>query len=136
MKNKPLEMLLKKNKQRHLIKLLEKCEKGRIIEIKVIREELMTNIAEVDNDVINYLAKLNVKLTFVKAADIYKSKNKFYKEPPKCSHVVHDISRDKAISKDEKLKLFEQLNLKMFRIDEKSYVCCPDCSKITTIIHS
>jgi hypothetical protein len=136
MKNKILEALLKKTKQKHLIRLIEKCENGRIIEIKAVKEELMTNDEKVDNDVLGYLKDLNIKITFVKHADIYKGKNHYYKQPAECPSDTHAISSNSDMDKVSKLRLFEDSGFKMFKLDEKSYVCCPDCSQIIHITHS
>ena len=55
MENKKLESLLKNNENNDLIKIIEKCEKGRVVEIKMTEEEAITNDSTLDKQVIRYL---------------------------------------------------------------------------------
>ncbi len=130
MKNKNLEELLKKS-HGSIIKLIEKCEEGRVVEIRITKEEGLTSDQVLDKRVMSYLKRLKVKVTIISEQEYIKTKNKFYKPEKKCAGEVHAIA---AGSGPKRLKI-ELLNGHgLFRIDENSYATCKECFKILPIL--
>ena len=130
MKNKNLEVALKKG-HGSIIKLIEKCEEGRVIEIRITEEEGLTSDQRLDKRVMNYLKRLNVKVTIISEQEFLKAKNKFYKPEAKCENPIHDIASGEG-PKSIKQELLHGQGL--FRIDETSYITCKDCFKILPIL--
>jgi len=130
MKNKTLEELLRKSHS-STIKLIEKCEEGRILEIRITKEEGLTSDQTLDVKVMKYLKRLKVKVTVITEREYLKSKNKFYKPEKKCEHAIHSIVDSKG-PKQLKLELLNDQTL--FRIEESSYIACKDCFKILPIL--
>jgi hypothetical protein len=130
MKNKTLEGLLKKG-HGSIIKLIEKCEEGRVIEIRITKEEGLTSDQVLDKRVMSYLRRLKVKVTVITEQEYLKAKNKFYKSEAQCTDPVHSIA-DGDGSKKDKLELLQGNNL--FRIDTNSFATCKECFKILPIL--
>jgi len=131
MKNKTLEGLLLKKSHSSIIKLLEKCEEGRILEIRITKEEGLTSDQTLDKRVVKYLESLKVKVTVISEQEYLKSKNKFYKPPKKCDHAIHEVVESDA-TRQVKIDLLDDQAL--FRIDKESYVACKNCFKILPIL--
>jgi len=131
MKNKSLEESLAKNSMSDIIKIIERCEDGRIEEIQIKKKTGITGFEDIDLELYAYLETLNVKVIFTENAN----KVKQYKEKKKksCSMAVHKISKNKH-TKEEKVKELDAKKYKMFKIDENTFVSCPDCYKIFHIL--
>ena len=130
MKNKNLEGALRKS-HGSIIKLIEKCEEGSLVEIKITDEEGLTSDERLDKRVFNYLKRLNVKITIITEQEFLKSKNKFYKPEAKCESPIHEIVNGSA-PKAVKQELLHGQGL--FRIDDTSYITCKECFKILPIL--
>lgn len=139
MKNKTLEKILIKNNHTSVVSLLENCENGRIIEIRVNKESGITKDEKIDKKLYNYLKKLKIKVIFLQelAKDVEQSResgaSRFYKKQPMCSGMAHDIISDAALTTKERLELLEQGKHARFRIDDQSFVHCNDCNGILKI---
>ena len=130
MNNKKLEERLLKHGDSYvaIINLIEKCESGNVSEIRLTKNEGITNSVILDKMIFTYLKKLKVKITY------HNKKIESEKEDrtPKCSHEIHKILSSNA-NKVSKIKIFKKKNFPMFKIDISSYVICSSCNSIEEI---
>ena len=132
MKNKKLESLLKENEHEELIKIIEKCEKGKVAELKMSHNEVITKNSSLDKKVIKYLGELNVNLIVVPEKELFKSTNRYYKAKAVCKNGIHAILDMEMDSKDKIVEV--QKTHQTIKIDKKSYVTCIDCWDILPIL--
>jgi hypothetical protein len=135
MKNRALENILLKNSLKQTIDLIEKCEEGHYTEIRVTKEEGITHDEKLDKKVISYLKKMNVRVIYISEQEYFKSHNKFYLPNKACDSHIHQIMTSETLKAEEKSEMLEELSIKgnkvnRFKIEEESYVACPDCSNI------
>ena len=132
MENKKLESLLKDTENDDLIKIIEKCERGRVAEIKLTEEEGITNDTALDKEVLGYLRELKIKLVFVTEKEYYRGKNRYYKAAPKCSGGIHAVLDSKKQKKEKVTEITKEYQI--MKIGNESYVTCPECWNILPIL--
>lgn len=127
MKNRTLEELLKQNHYETIIDIIEGCENKRILEIRITKEDGFTKDNSIDKMIFDYLKKLKIKVVFLTDSEYHRSHNKFYVEKNKCANALHEI-----VLRSEPLEkmVVGQLSSLRFRIDDHSYISCPDCKDI------
>jgi len=131
MKNKSIEESLIKNSMTDFVKIVERCEEGRIEEIQIKKKSGITGVEDIDQEIYAYLETLKVKVIFTENMQPVKK----FKEKKKksCSVSIHKIHKSKK-SKEGKVKELKKEAYKMFKIDENTFAACPDCFKIFHIL--
>lgn len=131
MNNKRLEDRLKKHGEEyaHIILLIEKCENGNVEEIRITKEEGITNSAILDKMILTYLKKLKIAVTYIDTKEAEESDDD---GKPKCQNKVHQVlgSNMKAGAKSKALL---KSKYGMLKIDATSYVICPTCFEIKEV---
>jgi len=129
--NKSLESVLKDSGYLHCIPLIEVCESDKNIRmIEVDKIVGFTKSKIINNQIEEYLAKLDIKIKYVDMRDRTKELDVETKETPKkpsCQNVVHAPFK-RPMSKEKKIKMYENYKMKMFSVDSETYVNCPDCN--------
>ncbi len=133
MKNKELELLLRNHGFLSCIPLIEVCETDKNIkEIEVDKVQDFTSSKYLNSYIRQYLDSLNIK---VKEVDMKKRLEQFNtsvipEDPPKpntCQNVVHKPFK-RNLSKEKKIEMYNNYKMNMFKIDNETFVICPQCS--------
>lgn len=128
MNNKRLEDRLKKygDEYADIIRLIEKCEVGNVGEIRIAKNERITNSAILDRMIFTYLKKLKINVVFGE------EKQDIDDGRPKCQHEIHKVL-DSGMKKTTKIKTFKKNKSALLKIDISSFVICPACGDIKEI---
>jgi len=131
MNNKRLEERLKKRGHicDKVIQVIEKCESGQVVEVRISRDEGFTDSAILDKMILTYLKKLKIDVVYIEKTE---------EEPevddgkPKCQHEVHRVLAGN-IKKSAKIKAFLKSKYPMLKIDVASFIICPTCNDIKEV---
>ena len=134
MKNKKLEEKLIKAGYSIWVQIIEACEEDEgVKQITVDKNGGFTELPVLNKMIETYLKKLKVKLIFSdmsKEMARLKAQKTTTKSP--CKHVVHAPFK-KRLDVESKKQIYMNYKYPIIRIEEKSYVICPECSDIIEI---
>ncbi len=142
MKNKLLQELLLENGYAECIKVIETCENDKTVkEIQIDKKKGFTKLPELNKLIEKEIKTFGIKIkhidmkkkleTFIDNTEkIEYNQNVIEKvpEPEKinCKNAIHTPFKSN-ISKEQKIKMFQDYKLSMFKIGKESWVTCPDC---------
>jgi len=135
MKNRRLEDRIKKrgNEFTEIISLIERCEDGNVVEIKLEKSEGITDSPVIDKMIITYLQKLKVKVSYISEKNSSgKPELKSKIKKPSCDNKLHSVVNGK-MKKSPKMKTINKNKWLMFKIDATTFVSCPKCFHILEV---
>ncbi len=131
MNNKRLENRLKKHGSTYekIIKIIEHCEGGQVEEIRLSKNEGLTDSPVLDKMILTYLKELKIEVVYVENEEESEEEDD---GKPKCQHEVHRVLAS-DIKKASKIKSLLKGKHPMLKIDIASYVICPTCNDIKEV---
>ncbi len=134
MNNKRLEERLKKRGTIYekIIQVIERCENGQVLEIRISKDEGFTDSAVLDKMILTYLKKLKIDIVYIEKDEEEAENIEAEDGKPKCQHEIHRVLGSN-IKKSAKIKALLKSKHPMLKVDATSFVICPTCYDIKEV---